>query len=92
MWGAGITCYRKSGYLEIPPFYGMSLAGMLRSAHHRFTFAFVLNFEQPDEKTAESNLLAFQSSLKAILHHLDDALVALEAAPLRPLADGNSAG
>lgn len=78
VWGKDIICYRKSGYLEIPPFYGMTLAGMLRSAHHCMTFAFVYNFEQPDEKTAESNLLTFQSSLKAILHHLDNALVATE--------------
>jgi beta-lactamase class A len=78
VWGADITCYRKSGYLEIPPFYAMTLAGMMRSPHHRFTFAFLYNFEQPDERRSETNLLAFQNNLRAILHYLRDALVSME--------------
>lgn len=79
-WGDGITCFRKSGFLEIAPFYAMSLAGMLVSPHHRFTFAFINNFEQNDPQEAESKLIAFQQCLKQILNQLDVYLMTQEGA------------
>lgn len=77
-WPDGITCYRKSGYLEIPPFYAMSMAGALVSAHHRITFAFVINLDQPDEAKANHTLRLFQQDLKTALNELSAALYLME--------------
>jgi hypothetical protein len=78
VWGESIICYRKSGYLEIAPFYAMALAGKLVSPQHHFTFAFIYNTEQKNHKEAELKLIAFQRSLKQILNQLNAYLVDLE--------------
>lgn len=77
-WQEGIVCYRKSGYLEIPPFYAMSMAGALTSDHHRMTFAFVLNLDEGDQATVENALQIFQQQLKLSLNELSQNLYEME--------------
>lgn len=50
-WPAGISCFRKSGSLELHPFYARALGGVLEGSRGRAGFAFALNLrlEEPDE-------------------------------------------
>lgn len=43
VWGSGITCLRKSGYVAPPPLLAVGFAGAMLGAPSPITFAFALN-------------------------------------------------
>lgn len=67
-WPPGVNCYRKGGNLELPPFYGASLAGCVTSAGERYSFAFCMNCSPETPEALDAELDIFRSCVKSAFY------------------------
>lgn len=63
-WPPGVTCYRKGGNLELPPYYGAALAGCVTSAGERYSFAFCMNCSPESPEALDAELQIFRNCVK----------------------------
>lgn len=74
-WGEGVTCYRKSGSLELSGFYALSIAGIMATETDAFAFGIVCNARADEEEEALELAKRFSKMASALLRGLNRLLL-----------------
>lgn len=73
-WSPGVECYRKSGYLELPPYYASALAGITMSEGRQFHFAFCFNLEASNDEQLNQSYSAFRHGMRLAFERFAEQL------------------